>query len=157
MSRIHLYLGLIRRAISAADSCPLFDYAIRYWYYHVQRSGIQDKELARLIEEVLQTNWKIYCLVTYPNISTRYKPWAGTRVSMPVPGNGTEKDNQLCTACQKISTGELRRKRGMKHRDVRHPRDLGPRVQALRNDPVCSASVWDRSTLPDILGDYTTS
>lgn len=100
----------------AADDCPLFDYAIHYWYYHAQRAGIHDDNLASLIEKVLQTRWEIYRLVTYSNMSTRYNPWGGTHVSTSEPGEDTEQENILCTACRSILLEDLQKDRGMVHK-----------------------------------------
>lgn len=100
----------------AADSCPLFDYAIHYWYYHVQQSGIHNEKLASLIEKVLRTSWEIYRLVTYPNISTRYNPWGGTNASTSGPGKGMEQNDRLCTNCHKISLEGLRKQNGVVHK-----------------------------------------
>lgn len=100
----------------AADSFPLFDYAVHYWYYHVHQSGIYDKNLARLIEEVLETSWEIYRLVTYPNISTRYNPWLSTHASTSEPGNDIGQDIALCSVCRGISYEGLKKHHGLRHR-----------------------------------------
>lgn len=111
-----LYLDSSAAPPDAADSCPLFDYAINNWYYHVQHAGIHDEKVARLIEKVLQTSWEVYRLVTYPNISTRYNPWLATHASTSEPTNDIEQNMTLCSVCRGISYQELQEQQGMRHR-----------------------------------------
>lgn len=111
-----LYLDSSAAPPDAADSCPLFDYAINNWYYHAHHAGIHDEKVARLIEKVLQTSWEVYRLVTYPNISTRYNPWLATDASTSESTNDIEQNMTLCSTCRGISYQELQKQQGMRHR-----------------------------------------
>lgn len=115
MSHLPRYILYIHSS-GAGNSCPLFDYAISHWYHHVQQFGILDEKTAKLVDDVLETRWHIYRLVTYPNISTSYNPWLGARVRASEIGNDIEQDVSLCSACWRITLEELQKQRGMKHR-----------------------------------------
>lgn len=111
-----LYLDSPAAPPEAVNSCPLFDYATHYWYYHVRKSGIHHEKLSRLIEEVLQTSWKTYRLVTFSNILTRYNPWGGTPASTSEPINDMVQGKVLCTTCRSISFEDLQKEQGVTHK-----------------------------------------
>lgn len=109
-----LHLDSAAAPLETAHGCPLLNYATRYWYYHVQQSETHDERLAGLIDDVLQSRWSIYRLVTYPNISTRYNPWQGSGQGENVEENA--KGFSLCTVCRSISYQQLEKPRGIRHR-----------------------------------------
>lgn len=110
------YLDLAAALLDSAPNDPLLHYASHYWYYHMQRSGAYNEELARLVEEVLKVRWDIYRLVIYPNILTRYNPWVATQVSTLDRGRDTEQSKDLSTVCHSTSYHKLQSKSGMRYK-----------------------------------------
>ncbi|KAK4216294.1 hypothetical protein QBC37DRAFT_471531 [Rhypophila decipiens] len=97
-------------------TAPLFDYAIHNWYSHAQKAGPGNTEvLGALIREALDTRWDIYRLVTYPNPSTRYNPWARPQMNTPDNADHAGQGNNRCETCQKLQYCELWRPSGFRH------------------------------------------
>ncbi|KAM7216896.1 hypothetical protein V8F06_007765 [Rhypophila decipiens] len=83
-SSLAYILSLDSTETQTLATVPLFDYAIHNWYTHAQKAGPGNTEvLGALIREALDTRWDIYRLVTYPNPSTRYNPWARPQITTP--------------------------------------------------------------------------
>ncbi|KAM7189386.1 hypothetical protein V8F33_010074 [Rhypophila sp. PSN 637] len=94
---------------------PLFNYAIHNWYSHAQKAGPGNTEvLGALIREVLDTGWDIYRLVTYPNPSTRYNPWARPQMTTPDYAGHAGQGNYRCETCQKLQYCERWRPSGFR-------------------------------------------
>lgn len=122
-----LYSDTTKTSNEVIQNDGLLHYAAKHWYSHIQQiHNSYDQTLAKLIREVLKTKWEVYRLVTYPNPSTIYNPWAAPPGSMT---GSIVPDGYPCEKCRNIRYKDLAAVSGCRHRTYN---DLRSSAKACR-------------------------